>query len=64
MACAIASRCNTAFVDPPRAITTTIAFSNDSLVIMSEGLISLSSKFITANPASKQSFCLSLDIAS
>ena len=33
----MASKCKTALVDPPTAITTAMAFSNASLVIMSRG---------------------------
>src|SRR5690606_16811047 len=40
---AIAIRWSTALVDPPSAMTTVMAFSNASRVIISEGLISLSS---------------------
>ena len=35
--CAMASRCSTAFVEPPSAITTVIAFSNAFRVMMSSG---------------------------
>ncbi|CAB4845544.1 unannotated protein [freshwater metagenome] len=37
--CAIASKCSTAFVDPPSAITTVIAFSKAFLVRMSRAVI-------------------------
>ena len=37
--CAIASRCSTALVDPPSAMTTVIAFSNALRVRMSRGLM-------------------------
>mmetsp|Transcript_155268 Transcript_155268/g.476952 ORF Transcript_155268/g.476952 Transcript_155268/m.476952 type:complete len:265 (+) Transcript_155268:553-1347(+) len=40
---AMARRCKTAFVEPPSAFTTTMAFSNDFLVRMSSGLRSRSS---------------------
>ena len=36
---AMASRCSTTFVDPPYAITTAIAFSNASLVMMSRAVM-------------------------
>ena len=36
---AMASRCSTAFVEPPNAITTAIAFSNASLVRMSRAVM-------------------------
>ena len=52
---AIASKCKTAFVEPPSAITTAIAFSNACLVIMSLGLISLDMRFIIASPAFNES---------
>ena len=39
---AIAKMCKTAFVDPPIAIITDIAFSNAFFVIRSRGLISFS----------------------
>lgn len=38
--CAMASRCSTAFVLPPKAMTTVIAFSKACLVMMSRGLMS------------------------
>ncbi len=38
-ACAMASRCSTAFVEPPSAMTTVMAFSNAFLVRMSSGLM-------------------------
>ena len=47
---AMASRCSTALVDPPRALTTAMAFSNASRVRMSLGRISLRSRFSTATP--------------
>ena len=40
-ACAIASRCRTALVEPPSAIVTVMAFSNASRVRMSRGLMPL-----------------------
>ena len=40
--CAMASRCSTALVDPPIASTTIMAFSSDSFVMMSRGLMSRS----------------------
>ena len=41
-----------------------MAFSKAFFVIISDGFISFSTKFITALPASMQSFFLSLEIAS
>ena len=60
----MASRCNTALVDPPNAITTAIEFSKAFFVIISLGLISRSSNFFIAAPASLQSCFLSLETAS
>jgi len=37
----MAIKCSTTLVDPPRAMTITIAFRNDLLVIMSLGLKSI-----------------------
>ena len=50
--CAIASRCSTAFVEPPSAIATAIAFSNASLVMIWRGRRSSSSRRMTARPLS------------
>ena len=47
---AMAGKCKAAFVDPPVAATTLAAFTKDSIVTMSLGLIFLSSKFIIALP--------------
>src|SRR4051812_40650687 len=52
---AIAIRCKTALVDPPRQETRTIAFSNASRVMMSRGLRSSSNSLRTAAPARKHS---------
>ena len=60
---AMAIKCNTALVDPPRAITTVIAFSKDSLVRMSEGRMPVRSNSTTAAPARVQSESLSLEFA-
>ena len=49
---AIASRCSTAFVEPPSAIVTAIAFSNASFVMIWRGRRSISMRFITARPDS------------
>src|SRR3990172_1917851 len=51
MARAIAIKCSTALVDPPSAITTTIAFSNAARVMMSDGFKSSSNNFCIAAPA-------------
>ena len=48
--CAIASRCSTALVEPPNAITTAIAFSNASLVRMSRAVMPRRSSSTTAWP--------------
>ena len=47
---AIASRCSTAFVDPPNAITTAIAFSNASRVMICRAVIPLAIIPMTASP--------------
>mmetsp|Transcript_721 Transcript_721/g.2356 ORF Transcript_721/g.2356 Transcript_721/m.2356 type:complete len:267 (-) Transcript_721:643-1443(-) len=52
---AIAMRWSTALVEPPRAMTVTIAFSNAVRVMMSRGLRSFSSMLRTAAPALKHS---------
>ena len=44
-ACAMASRCSTALVEPPSAMTTVMAFSNAFLVRMSSGLNALLQHF-------------------
>src|ERR1700738_2850516 len=46
----MASRCSTALVEPPNAITTAIAFSNDSLVMMSRVVMPRRSSSTTAWP--------------
>ena len=48
--CAIASRCSTAFVEPPSAMTTAIAFSNASVVRMSRVVMPRRSSSTTASP--------------
>ena len=47
---AIASRCSTAFVEPPSAITTVIAFSNASLVMIWRAVMPRRSISTTASP--------------
>ena len=54
-ACAIAIKCNTAFVLPPRAITIVIAFSKAARVMMSLGFKSISNMCLIAFPAKKHS---------
>ena len=54
-ACAIAIKCNTAFVLPPRAITMVIAFSKAALVMISLGFKSIFNKCLIAFPAKKHS---------
>lgn len=61
---AMARRWSTAFVEPPRAVITVMAFSKDFFVRMSEGLISFSNNFNTARPAASQSCFLSFEMAS
>ena len=62
-ACAIASRCSTALVDPPSAMIVTIAFSNAFFVRMSRGRMFFSIRLATAAPALTQSSFLSSEIA-
>ena len=52
---AIASRCSTAFVDPPSAEVTAIAFSNASLVMIWRGVIPRRNMLTTASPARRAS---------
>lgn len=52
---AIAIKCKTAFVDPPRAITITIAFSSDFLVMISRGFKSIFSSSKRCIPAKRHS---------
>ncbi len=52
---AMAIKCNTALVEPPSTVTSTMAFSNASRVMMSLGLISFSRRFFMASPALKHS---------
>ena len=49
---AMASRWSTALVDPPTAMTTAMAFSKASLVMMWRGLMPASSRATTARPLS------------
>lgn len=51
----MAMRCSTALVDPPRAITDTMAFSRAARVMMSLGFRSSSRSFRMAFPASRHS---------
>ena len=60
---AIASRCMTALVEPPRAITTVIAFSNASRVIISSGRMFSFNKCKTAAPALLESAIFAGEIA-
>jgi len=48
---AMASRCNTEFVEPPVAATPAIAFSMDDLVIIFDGVILRRRRSITISPA-------------
>lgn len=52
---AIAIKCNTALVDPPSAITTTIALCSDFLVIMSRGFKSIFNSSRRCIPANRHS---------
>ena len=47
----MAKKCKTALVEPPRIVTNLIAFSSDSFVMTSKGLISFSSNNRIASPA-------------
>ena len=49
----MASRCSTALVEPPNAMTTAIAFSKASLVMMSRAVIPRRSSSTTAAPDSR-----------
>ena len=49
-ACAMASRCMTALVDPPVALTTVTAFSKALRVMMSDGRMLFSSSRLMAGP--------------
>mmetsp|Transcript_19205 Transcript_19205/g.30505 ORF Transcript_19205/g.30505 Transcript_19205/m.30505 type:complete len:209 (+) Transcript_19205:517-1143(+) len=60
---AIAKRWSTAFVDPPRAIVSTIEFSNAALDIISLGFRSSSRRFLIAFPAFIHSSCFILESA-
>ena len=61
---AIANRWRTALVEPPKAMTTLIEFSNELFVKISLGLISFSNKLSIAWPTAKQSFFFSSETAS
>jgi hypothetical protein len=50
---AIASRCSTAFVDPPKAMTTAMALSNASRVMMSRAVSPARSMPTTASPLAR-----------
>ncbi len=52
---AMAIRCSTALVEPPSAMTITMAFSKASRVMMSRGLMSFSIRFRIALPAATHS---------
>ncbi|MCY1513133.1 hypothetical protein D9M68_476180 [compost metagenome] len=56
---AMAMRCNTAFVEPPKTMMVTIAFSKALRVMISLGLMSFSNKILMALPAAKHSACFS-----
>ena len=59
----MASRCSTALVDPPVAMTTVMAFSRDSLVTTSLGRSPARSSATTAIPASKAASARRSEIA-
>ena len=60
---AIAMRCKTALVDPPRMMVTTMAFSKAFRVMMSRGFKSSSSSRRIAAPAARHSCSFSSDVA-
>ena len=60
---AIAMRCSTALVEPPRAMTITIAFSNAARVMTSRGLTSFSISARTTAPARRHSSSLAGSVA-
>jgi len=60
---AIDGRWRAVFVEPPIAMSTVIAFSNASFVIISEGLMSFFTSSTTLFPVSYASFFLFSDIA-
>src|SRR2546430_10954305 len=62
--CAMASRCSTALVEPPSAITTVMAFSNERRVRISRGFKPSRTSLTTASPARRQSERLSSPTAS
>jgi hypothetical protein len=63
-ACAIASRCRTALVEPLNAITIVIAFSKAERVRICDGVTPAFTSLTTAFPASSQSLILRRDTAS
>ena len=52
---AIAIRCSTALVEPPRIVTTTMAFSKAARVMIALGLMSFSRRLRIASPARRHS---------
>ena len=60
---AMANRCKTALVEPPRAMIMVMAFSNAFFVIISLGRILALRSLTAALPASTQSFVLSAEMA-
>ena len=61
--CAMASRCSTALVEPPRAVTRAMAFSKASLVRISLGRMPRLIRPSTARPAERQSTRLAAEMA-
>src|SRR5258705_9573176 len=59
----MARRWRTALVEPPRAMTTVMAFSKAFLVMMSSGKIPCLSMSTTAAPACQQSSFLASEVA-
>lgn len=60
---AIAIRCSTALVEPPSAITVTIAFRKAGAVMMADGRRSDASSSRMAAPAAKHSSTFSCELA-
>jgi len=58
--CAMAIRCRTALVEPPRIMVRTMAFSNAARVMMSRGRMLFSRRRRMAGPTASHSSCFSL----
>ena len=60
---AMASRCSTALVEPPHALTAAIAFSNAALVMIWRGVMPFSSRLTTASPERRAHSMRSSEVA-